>query len=485
MLERLFGSKLSKVVPTKDDVARMLHTNPEALAAFEKEYEATILTETPDDLFQINAKQAADQIGASFTPDEELDGMINTIVDDFISETPIYRYKRSRTSSDKPSAVNITLPTGPVKNTVSKDMITKYEPALRPQCTTHLQRRDIGQHSADMLLMNLYESQNTKRPAAQRRQFYHMFRQGLDILDLDPITYEILGMNRNSMGYWLPKIIDAIDNDGFFKIPDTTIIKVPMNMLQLTRTDYETITGTTFEIVNRFCQKVFDLADDGNYFLKTGTYSSKFDFRNCRVCDPKEIREIGQYLLFIQYQASQMAAPLNIDPKTGQPKSIYGVSTTNEWVVREYIPDTEANPCIYKGLPLHTEYRVFVDFDTKEVLAVCNYWDPETMKKRFGEGADESIHDYHDYATYKSHEDVLTGRFEQNKKLVADKIMDVINTVTDLTGQWSIDIMQNGNDFWLIDMAVAENSAFYNKIPDDMRRPIAENWIPDLSDKTK
>ncbi|MBR0283080.1 MAG: RICIN domain-containing protein, partial [Oscillibacter sp.] len=30
--------------------------------------------------------------------------------------------------------------------------------------------------------------------------------------------------------------------------------------------------------------------------------------------------------------------------------------------------DKENNPCIYKGMPLHTEYRVFVDFDTDEVL---------------------------------------------------------------------------------------------------------------------
>ena len=49
-----------------------------------------------------------------------------------------------------------------------------------------------------------------------------------------------------------------------------------------------------------------------------------------------------------------MAGPLSFP-------CIYGVSTTNEWVVREFIPDKEGNPCIYHGLPLHTEYRVFVD----------------------------------------------------------------------------------------------------------------------------
>lgn len=53
-----------------------------------------------------------------------------------------------------------------------------------------------------------------------------------------------------------------------------------------------------------------------------------------------------------------------------------------------------------------------------------------------------------------------------------------------MQGQWSIDIMQNGNDFYFIDMAVAENSAFFREaVPLESRKPMKENWIPDLSDK--
>ena len=39
--------------------------------------------------------------------------------------------------------------------------------------------------------------------------------------------------------------------------------------------------------------------------------------------------------------------------------------------------------------------------------------------------------------------------------------------------------MQNGDDFWLIDMALAENSAGYDKYvqPSD-RKPSPEKWIP-------
>ena len=98
---------------------------------------------------------------------------------------------------------------------------------------------------------------------------------------------------------------------------------------------------------------------------------------NAHVKGAKEVRELGEYLTFIQFQAQNMAGPLATP-------SIYGVSTTNEWVVREFIGDKENNPCIYKGLPLHTEYRVFIDCDKNEIIGFNPYWDPEIMLKRFG-----------------------------------------------------------------------------------------------------
>lgn len=75
-----------------------------------------------------------------------------------------------------------------------------------------------------------------------------------------------------------------------------------------------------------------------------------------------------------------MASPLNN-------RCFYGANTTNEWVVREYIKDKENNPTIYNGLPLHTEYRVFVDFDTKEILGASPYWRSDVMKNEFKKSA--------------------------------------------------------------------------------------------------
>ena len=191
------------------------------------------------------------------------------------------------------------------------------------------------------------------------------------------LTYELLSYDPNAMSKWLPPIAEQVKEYNFFKIPKTKILKVPMTLLQSTRTaTYNELSPISIEIINRYIYRVFGLDDKKDYFIKTGTFSSKFDFRNAKVTAGQEVKELGSYLWYIQHQASQMASMLNN-------VCLYGVSTNNEWIVREFIDDAEDNPTIYNGLPLHTEYRVFVDFDTKEVIGINPYWDPEVMKKNF------------------------------------------------------------------------------------------------------
>lgn len=342
----------------------------------------------------------------------------------------------------------------------------------RPQLAGNLMRKDIGEKSY-VACLEFYEMALKEKNPRKARQMYHMFRQGLDILDLDEVLYEVIGTNPNSMGHWLPALEKACEKQSFFKIPETKIARVPLTMLQLTRLDYMSLTRATLDIVDAWASEVFALDENKEYFIKTGTYSSKFDFRNAHVRGAKEVRELGEYLLFIHNQAIQMASPL-CSP------CMYGVSTTNEWVVREFIPDKENNPCIYKGLPLHTEYRVFIDCDTKDILSIVPYWEPKTMKKRFGEGNDaDSPHQLHDYAIFKAHEETLMARYYANKERVLNGVKVLLSNL-DLKGQWSLDVMQNGEDFWLIDMALAENSAFYDSVPISLRHPTKENWIPQI-----
>lgn len=468
---------------SREEIIDLLKMNPHLFDQFEQNYKSQVLdNEEPDDFFATNSRQMAESKETNVIDDEiYTENLQQRIVDEFLAETPVYTYKRSTTGK---GFVEIKNATGLPNNyqVVTRDDLKQVSIEIRPQCTSTLQKRDIVQKSY-MILLDALKRSMTAKTEKERKQWYHLFRQGLDILDIDSIMYDILGMNQVSIGYWLPKIVKSVDDEGFFKIPSTTIIKVPMNILQLTRTDYELINKTTLGIVDKFCYKAFNLKDDGDYFIKTGTYSSKFDFRNCRVVTPKEVRELGEYLLFIHTQACQMAAPLNTD-KNGKPLSIYGVSTTNEWCVREYISDVENNPSIYKGLPLHTEYRAFFDFDTEKVLGIFPYWDPVVMQQRFEGDADHSVHSLHDYMVFKAHENILMQRFFENKDLVEEHLKFAMRN-TSLEGQWSIDIMQNGDDFWLIDMATAETSAFYNYLPDEVKKTRIEKWLPELDENGK
>lgn len=468
VLRTVFQSKAL----TKDDIAQLLKTTPEALNAFEQAYQTASLyeEESPETLFAINSRQAHNHLTeqhANALPDNideaYLNKLTNRIVDELlcISDT-----KRLPDNKQTP---------------VTWEEVKQLPKELRPNLTGHMMTRDINEPAYIQLLTTYHEMINESNPKKAER-LYGMFRQGLDILDLDSITYEILGMNQNSMSHWLPALQESIQDTNFFKIPETKIVKVPLTLLQLTRCDYTQLSPTTLDIVNQWAYEAFDLDENKTYFIKTGTYSSKFDFRNAKVTTPKEVRELGSYLLFIHYQALQMASPIHVfgDKLFSKPVSHYGVSTTNEWVVREYIEDKENNPCIYHGMPLHTEYRVFIDCDTDEILGISPYWRPDVMKQRFGHEIDAHTPDNtHDYVIYSMHEETLMKRYEDNKDTVLAHVKELLPSLH-LNGQWSLDIMQNGDDFWLIDMATADLSALSDCVPKGLLRKSKENWIPQI-----
>lgn len=438
----------------KDEIAEMLKVTPEALDAFEKAYlEASDEEqENSDNLFDVNSRRAVAALLENTTEtDEKVEILVSRIVNELLCQTE-----------------GKCLPSNNTE-TVTLEDIHSVPEDVRPQLTGHLMKTDLKQPSYLALLDMLKRYQETGDMTA-----YHLFRQGLDILDLDPITYEIIGMNRNSIGYWFSVLKAATENQDFFQVPDTKIVKVPLPLLQLTRCDYMSLTPTTIDIVNRWAYEAFELDENKTYFIKTGTYSSKYDFRNAKVTTPKEVRELGSYLLFIHFQALMMASTL-------ASTCFYGVSTTNEWCVREYIEDKENNPCIYHGMPLHTEYRVFIDCDTNEVLGISPYWRPDIMKQRFSQGSDADTADMkHDYIIYQMHEEILMSRYNENKEIVVNKVKKILPDIN-LTGQWSLDIMQNGNDFWLIDMATADRSALNDCVPKGKLKVTPENWIPNLS----
>ena len=470
MFEKIMKKKNRMTLDEKDRLAQLLGTNREALEAFEKAYYKEALDETvSDNLFEVNAKQASEMQEHMTVEDAALDDLVNRIVAELLQETNYFSYKNGKVSAGDYKVLS------PFKS-VTKEEIMSVKSELRPQLTGSMMQKEIKGQTYPIIL-GIYDRYLKETNPYKKQQLYGMFRQGLEIQDLDEIIYRILDKNQNSMGNWFPQLCEAVAEHSFFKLPETTIIKVPVTMLQLARLEYFTLTKTTLEIVDRFCEKAFQLDRKKEYFIKTGVFSSKFDFRNAHVKGTEEVKTLGEYLLYIQFQSGCFA---HYDLSDKKQPVMYGQATTVEWVVREFIQDKESNPRIYKGLPLHTEYRVFVDADTDKVIGISPYWRSDVMKKRFGHEEDkDSPHQIHDYITYSAHEAKLTERYKEHEKQIVKEVEKLLPDL-DLAGQWSMDIMQNGNDFYIIDMALAINSALMDCVPKGLLHEVKENWLPKL-----
>lgn len=447
-----------------EELAAMLKTDPDALKTFDEVYKTQVLEsrELHENMLQWNSATIKAILDKKVYFPPELNSLIDRIVDELIPETRLYIYNAKHGGYYVKYSANRDFVTD-----VTNKELNRYPEELRPQLTGKLMMVDVSEPSYKSLLQNYAEYKNAKNDR-MKMLYYNLFRQGLDILDLDDFTYQMLEMNPISMGFWLPPLVGGLYGNKFFKVPDTKILHVPITMLQLTRLGFETLNPVTKEIVNRYCQKVFHLDRHEDYFIKTGTYSSKYEFRNAHIHEPKEVDEMGEYFLLLNHLTCSMAAPTNN-------RSFYGANTTNEWVVREYIKDKENNPTIYNGLPLHTEYRVFVDFDTKKILGVSPCWRSDVMKNKFKEVA--SPQERHDYVVYQIHEDVLNQRYHESVQTVLNEMEKVIPRIK-LTGQWSIDVMRNGDDYYIIDMALAEHSALNDCVPKNLLRSYPQQWLP-------
>lgn len=451
----------------KKEVAKLLQIQPEALEAFEKAYHKEMLNEPiSNNLFQVSAKEAKNIIPNDILS-PKMNSLVNRIVNELVSQTKFYSYENGTITEGN---YGISFP----ENSVTKKELLEIPPELRPQLTGTLMQKEIPDEAYPIVL-GLYARYLKETNPKIKQQLYGSFRQGLEIQDLDEILYRVLDRNRNSIGNWFPQLAEAIKKQEFFQIPNTTIIKVPLTLLQMARLEYMSLTKSTREIANRFCTKVFHLEEDKEYFIKNGVFSSKYDFRNAHIYGAEEVRTLGEYLLYIQYQAGCYA---HYDLSGKNQPIIYGPGTTTEWVCREFIPDKENNPCIYKGLPLHTEYRVFIDVDQNIVLGISPYWRSDVMKQRFGHEEDRnSPHQIHDYIIYCAHEKILMERYEQNKEQIVKAVASMLPDLN-LSGQWSLDIMQNGTDFYIIDMALAQNSALNDCVPNGLLQDVNEDWIP-------
>lgn len=402
---------MHKNIMSPDRLAEMLKTDPERLRQFEASYAAHMFDDDdPCNIMSADSHRAADENGGICPP--EVQGIISRIAAELSGSYRMYVYNGKHDHGIKE-----------IRHSVSDAPVTEQEIKAFPE---HLRAQLTGNmytvqtkgpaYAHVLILLDMYLHAQTD---SRKKTCYGMFRQGLDIMDLDPVLYQMLGKNPASMGNWIAPIADAVDLQDDLAIPETKILTVPLPILQLSRIDYEGLTRTTLDIVDRFCRDAFSLDENNDYFIKTGIFSSKYDFRNAHVHGAKEVREIGEYLLFITNQAVEMCGPLV------KPHPFYGVATTNEWVVRRYIGNGSDNGTIYKGLPLRTEYRIFADFDTKEILGMSPYWEPGMMKARFDRNT--SMADVHDAVAYRMAENRLMQTYDANKDRVRSDVQTLVN----------------------------------------------------------
>lgn len=175
----------------------------------------------------------------------------------------------------------------------------------------------------------------------------------------------------------------------------------------------------------------------GHIFVKNGTFSKKFSARGA--CNIYGAEKLPDAIAEINYAALCL-----------------GAGGAGEIVVREFIEhNAHTTPTIYEGLPLRPEFRVFYDFDNRKPVFTWNYWDPDYVLK--------SLHDITDRIIFEHERDNLENFFHLNRSVVQDLVASAMQNVQGMSGSWSIDIMWDelSKQFWLIDMARAENSTYW------------------------
>lgn len=175
----------------------------------------------------------------------------------------------------------------------------------------------------------------------------------------------------------------------------------------------------------------------GHLFIKNGRFSNKFDARYCEVYG---VSNLANCIANINYAAL-----------------CCGAGGTDEIVIRQFIEyDRKITPCIYNGLPLRSEFRAFYDFDSRRPIFTANYWDYGYVYPNLYCATDRII--------FEHERNRIESAYESHKDEVQLLVARAMDNVTGLAGQWSVDIlMDEQGNFWLIDMAVAQRSAYWDE----------------------
>ena len=247
----------------------------------------------------------------------------------------------------------------------------------------------------------------------------------------------------NAFPFWFDKIKNI--DGSMLKVPRSVCIPVPVDVRKAFYMegpdDWAAIEG----FVDGTVRPAIEKARLGLVFLKNGGYSHKFDARSA--CLPV-MSDLAHAVMTIMYEAMLRCG--------------FQYDGTETLVARERIThDVRKTPCIYNGLPFRPEYRVFYDFDKKSHIFTVDYWDRDYVYPNLYDMTDRLVYD----AWYGTH---VRPEYEKNEERVTDAVCRAMSQVQGLEGPWSVDVMQDeSGHFWLIDMAVAEMSAYWERRPKD------------------
>lgn len=241
--------------------------------------------------------------------------------------------------------------------------------------------------------------------------------------------------NPNNFSYWFPKLKENLKGEAFI-LPKTLIVDLPAEFVGCTLEEEE---GDFDKLMNwiirtQLTEKVQQ--EFGNEcFLKNGCYSGKFQFN--KTCYIKDISAKSIYNHWKHIEEDSLCLD---------------TCGNFEMIFREYIRAHCSLGKMYDGMPIRPELRVFYNFDNHKILYSVNYWDWDYCSKSL---LDE------DYDALEKASRDLQFVFANRHEFIENLLEFALQKVP-LTGQWSIDVMIEGSNFYIIDMALARQSAYWN-----------------------
>lgn len=202
----------------------------------------------------------------------------------------------------------------------------------------------------------------------------------------------------------------------------------------------------------------YNYSENDIIFMKNGTFSNKFNFETCHI----GLKKIHNQNIFIDKFENLTFESL-----------MHETGGHFVFVLREFIKPILEFGTIYNGMPLRPEFRVFYDFDLKNVLYTVNYWDYDYCSPY--------IYDDKDKKVFNEAKNNLNMYFNKYKESIENKVKKHMDNLSNnvMHGVWSIDLLLNSddidNDLWLIDMAVGSRSAYYdNELINKRQKEIEE-----------